>query len=137
MRITKVLSPLFAAVVGFAVIVPAAPVVAAPTAQVVSYDQIKGRILTNTGEALTDALVSVVISGSTETVISARTRSDGSYKLSVPNIPGIYTLRIIRMGYSPVTMSLAREGNGWNAPEEIAMRPITVDLLGNPTGEAK
>jgi hypothetical protein len=135
MRIIKALSPILAGFVGIAVISPAASVEAAPTVQAVSYDLVKGRVVTTGGEPLSDALVSVIISGGTETVITARTQSDGSYKLSVPNIPGVYTLRVLHMGYSPMSMTLTRGSKGWNVPEEVTMRPIANTELTAPSSE--
>lgn len=92
--------------------------------EVVQSEMVRGRIVGSDGAALSDALISVTISGGTEVVLTTRTAEDGSYKLALPLLPGTYTLRVLHIGYTPVSMLFARENNAWTVPEEIAMRPI-------------
>lgn len=125
------LPALLALVAGLAVTIPAASGIAAPTVAVdVTSGLISGRVITASGDVLSGAQVAVIITGSTETVISTRTQADGSYKLSVPNLPGVYTLRVLSVGYSPVSIALVRENNAWNVPADITMRPIAADPVG-------
>ena len=95
-------------------------------------DSIQGRILTADGLPVADATVSVVLSGTTDAIRTARTAADGSYTLAMPSAPGNYMLRIRCLGYSPVVLAVTRQGGSWNVPAEMTMTPIAVNLTPVP-----
>ncbi len=112
--------------VGFGMVSPVmASAAAVSTKEVVQSEMVRGRIVGVNGAALSDALISVTISGATEVVLTTRTADDGSYKLALPLLPGTYTLRVLHIGYAPVSTLFSRQNNAWTVPDEIAMRPIT------------
>lgn len=88
---------------------------------------LSGRILNESGDPLASALVSVVIHGSSETVLTARTGEDGAYKISIPALPGAYSFRVLHIGYAPYNLGMSKQAAGWNVPAEVVMHPIAME----------
>lgn len=95
---------------------------------------VSGRIVDPNGNPLQDATVSVIVQGVSESIIASRSDSVGGYKLNVPEMSGVHTLRVIHIGYTPYSVTMQRKLDGWNIPEEIVLRPIpqTSESLGTP-----
>lgn len=89
---------------------------------------VSGRIVDPNGNPLQDATVSVIVQGVSESIITSRSDSVGGYKLKVPEMSGIHTLRVIHIGYTPYSVTMQRNLEGWNIPQEIVLKPIAQTL---------
>ncbi len=120
----KILLAVAAVLVGLFALSPMSSVEANPISSQSLHGTLSGKIIDENGDALTSAMVSVVIQGSTETVITGRTDANGQYKLSLPQLQGAYTFKALHIGYSPVTIGMVKQSTGWNIPSAVAMKAI-------------
>lgn len=127
---TTSISKMLVLLAAFAVTTPAATtlvptgILSTATAATV----LKGRVVTNTGAALEGARVQLMRQGVANPVSSTQSAADGSYELTLPSAPGVYTLRVLSIGFAPETFVLTRANGQWAAPSEVVMSPIPAEM---------
>jgi len=94
-----------------------------------------GRVVSESGAPVVNAIVSLMVNGRDTVVTTTRTDVHGDYRLSVP-VEGSYVVRIICLGYKPVVSSLTRPVPGDVSASTITMHSfemesqmVTVDTL--------
>lgn len=91
-------------------------------------DMIKGQVVTATGEPLKGARVSLMRTGAADPVLTVRSDADGTYELTIPPTPGVYSVRVISIGYTPEVITLTNTNGQWSGPAQVTMHPIPVGL---------
>lgn len=85
---------------------------------------IQGKVLALDGTPIANAIVSIVIPGSTTPLVSTRTNGNGLYELPLPNVGASYALRVLCIGYAPATATLPSEGDVGET--NVTMSPLAV-----------
>lgn len=121
---------LSALVTGVAISAPAATFAAPMTQQAkkLRANLIQGRVVDANGRSVADALVTIEDENS-ETVAETRTDARGFYEISVPasgNASSAYSLRIRRIGFTPVVMSLVQSNGYWSTAASVTMYQFTL-----------
>jgi hypothetical protein len=126
---TTSISKMLVLLAAFAVTTPAATTLV-PTSILSSTvtSVIKGRVVTDAGVAVEGARVQILRDGVAEPVTYTRSAADGSYELTLPSTPGVYTLRVLSIGFTPETFVLTQSNGHWAVPSEVVMHPIPTQL---------
>jgi len=85
---------------------------------------VHGVVVSATGEAVQNAIVSVSIPGTTSTIASVRTNKNGEYTFAIPEEAQALAVRVICLGFSPVTTSIDGQAAPSNGIAPITLTPL-------------
>jgi hypothetical protein len=88
--------------------------------------KVSGQIVNDAGEPISSAVVTITVSGTSRVQLTSRTDSVGNYAVTVPVGVEASSIRVIAVGYVPVTASLV-VANGVYATPKVRMRAVSLE----------